>query len=83
MKLQEAIAFMKANKISNIIWLWHDCPLEEAAQLSHGGDEDYVVLYDSSKYMAEYVVDRLVACDEYTMDIDGEPDFKLSVTAHA
>lgn len=80
--VDEYIQFMEVNGIFFILWTWVSCPLDEKYSLGHGGDEDYVILYNSNHYMCEQLLDKATICDHNSTQFVGS-DYILSVTAHA
>lgn len=81
MKLIDFVTFMQTNNLSNIVWLWSECPFDEKWSLGHGGDEDFVIISRPDS-MSGVVVDKLKVCDTNSMSIEGT-DYFLNVTAHA
>ena len=49
--LQDCVNFMILNSLEMIVWNWKNCPLEEKHKLSHGGDEDEVVILLALKFL--------------------------------
>lgn len=78
--VQTYIDFMTANKINMLVWSWNDCPFDEKHLLSHGGDEDHVVLFKIGDWQIENAVDRLMICDRNSCQYG---EYELTVTAHS
>lgn len=86
--LQQFLDFMTKNSINCMVWTFNECPLEEKWSLTHGGDEDYVVL-GLNNMASTHIVDRITICDNNTSEgivhahSTGVSYYYLSVTAHA
>lgn len=81
MKLTDFVTFMQLHNLSNMIWLWHECPFYEKHLVGHGGDEDYVIIYRQDS-MSSRVIDRLLVSDENSVLIENT-SYLLGVTSHA
>lgn len=76
------INFMKTNSISHMIWNWEDFPYDEKYELSHGGDEDFVIIAQTAlEPWEDIAAEKLTVCDFLKKDL--QKGFVLYVTAHS
>lgn len=50
---------MLPNNIQALVWNWSECPLNEKWSLSHGGDEDEVILYNKRNWRMGNMVEKM------------------------
>lgn len=62
------------------IYSFDKAPKEYQDLSNHGGDEDYIIVFEENLYFDEYIIERLTICNYEKCEFGGKT---IYITAHA